>query len=148
MTCVHPSYVRVYIRPDPAISSFPLDHHHHRNPALVPPSHLHTITTTTTTITATVSVAPFSSGDCATQWYNAAFTLHALAADADAVVLRDNDQLLRHHLQAAVAAGSAGARNGPRLAQQRAASKVRAACASRTILTTACDSSGGSNKSA
>ena len=62
----------------------------------------------------TSSVGPFSSGDCATQWYNTAFALNALTEYADAVLYRDNDHLLGHHLKTAAAA-SQGQGNSSRL---------------------------------
>ena len=62
----------------------------------------------------TSSLGPFSSGDCATQWYNTAFALNALTEYADAVLYRDNDHLLGHHLLTAAAA-SQGQGNSSRL---------------------------------
>lgn len=62
----------------------------------------------------TSSVGPFSSGDCATQWYNTAFSLSALTEYADAVLYRDNDISLSHHLMTSAAA-SHGKGNGSRM---------------------------------
>ena len=62
----------------------------------------------------TSSVGPFSSGDCATQWYNTAFSLNSLTEYADAVLYRDNDISLSHHLMTSAAA-SQGKGNSSRL---------------------------------
>ena len=59
---------------------------------------------------ATCSVGPFSTGDCATQWYNTAFAMHALAEHADVVLYRGNDHLLGHHLLNAAQANLPSAR--------------------------------------
>ncbi|EWM22340.1 cryptic tubulin [Nannochloropsis gaditana] len=58
----------------------------------------------------TCSVGPFSTGDCATQWYNSTFTLNALSEHADTVLYRDNDQLLGEYLRVAGAAEGTGRR--------------------------------------
>lgn len=56
------------------------------------------------------SVGPFSSGECPTQWYNAAFSAHYLTELADVIIYRDNDANMSHCVKAAT--GST-AQSGP-----------------------------------